>query len=174
MSKKNISPKEARSETEIFEELDRLCCSPGFIHAVAYFCWRDNLIRFSGEQVTEEDVQHQYSDKKLLRTEISTLVGLMAKGDIDLGVPKPSTLQNYLDQAEALLHEMHMSLQKPWMAAFEVMARNPSEANSIDPFSTADGLREPRAGSVCLNSLRPFCKWISALIMPPSGLMAAR
>lgn len=90
MSKKDISPKEARSENEIFEELQRLCCSPGFVHAVAYFCWRDNLIRFSGEQVTEEDVQHQYSNEKLLRTEISTLVGLMAKGDIDVGIPVSS------------------------------------------------------------------------------------
>lgn len=143
MSKKDISPKEARNEAEIFEELQRLCCSPGFIHAVAYFCWRDNIIRFSGEQVTEDDIQHQYSLEKLLRTEISTLVGLMAKGDIDLGIPDPSILQNYLDQSEALLHEMHMSLQKPWMVAFEAMMRNPSNANSIDPFSSADGLREP-------------------------------
>ncbi len=146
MIKKDISPKEARDETEIFEELQRLCCSPGFIHAIAYFCWRDNLIRFSGEHVTEDDVQHQYSHEKLLRTEISTLVGLMAKGDIDVGIPDPSILQKFLNQSEALLHEMHMSLQKPWMAAFEARAsnpNNPSNANRIDPFSTADGLREP-------------------------------
>ena len=143
MSKKDISPKEARDETEIFEELQRLCCSPGFIHAVAYFCWRDNLIRFSGEQVTENDVQHQYSHDKLLRTEISTLVGLMAKGNIDVTIPDPSILQKFLDQSEALLHEMHMSLQKPWMAAFEAMALDPSIASSVDAFSTAEGLREP-------------------------------
>lgn len=143
MSKKGISPQETRNETEIFEELQKLCCSPGYIHAIAYFCWRDNLIRFAGDQVTENDVEHQYSHEKLLRTEISTLLGLMAKGDIDTNIPEPSTLQNYVDQTEALLHEMHMYLQKPWMAAFEAMAHNPKKANRVDPFSTADGLREP-------------------------------
>lgn len=67
----------------------------------------------------------------------------MAKGEIDTSISKPSTLQNYLDQSEALLNEMHMSLEKPWMAAFEAIARNPRKANRIDPFSTAEGLREP-------------------------------
>lgn len=67
----------------------------------------------------------------------------MAKGEIDMSIPKPATLQNYIDQSESLLHEMHMSLQKPWLASFEAMASNPSKANRIDPFSTAEGLREP-------------------------------
>lgn len=143
MTKRKITPKEARSETEIFKDLQKLCCSPGYIHALAYFCWRDNVIRFAGDQITEKDVEHQYSQEKLLRSEISTLMGLMAKGNIDVVVPEPRTLQSYLDQSEALLHEMHMCLQKPWMAAFEAMARNPTKANRIDPFSTAEGLREP-------------------------------
>lgn len=144
MNKKDdMTPQEARSETEIFSDLQTLCGSPGYIHATAYFCWRDNLIRFAGDQITEDDVQHQYSREQLLRSEMSTLIGLMAKGDIDLSIPKPSNLQNYIDQSEALLHEMHMSLQKPWLASFEAMARNPSKANRIDPFSTAEGLREP-------------------------------
>ncbi|TJV70068.1 MAG: prepilin peptidase [Mesorhizobium sp.] len=143
MRKKEITPQEARNEAEIFEELQKLCHSPGYIHAIAYFCWRDNLIRFAGDQITEDDVQHQYSHEQLLRSEISTLIGLMAKGATDMSIPKPATLQNYIDQSEALLHEMHMSLQKPWLAAFEAMARNPSKANRVDPFSTAEGLREP-------------------------------
>jgi len=67
----------------------------------------------------------------------------MAKGDIDVGIPNPSILQNYLDQSEALLHEMHMSLQKPWMVAFEAMAHNPSAARDVSPLSTAEALREP-------------------------------
>lgn len=143
MIKENITPNDARDEDDIFKELEELCCSAGYIHAVAYFCWRDNFIKFAGDKVTEKDVEHQYSHKKLLRSEISTIIGLMAKGDIDTGIPEPQTLKNYVDKTETLLHEMHMSLQKPWMAAFEAMARNPSKANRIDPFSTAEGLREP-------------------------------
>jgi hypothetical protein len=141
--KDNITPLTARDEGEIFDELQRLCCSAGYIHAIAYFCFRDNLIRFSGDQITEDDFRHQHSHEKLLRTEISTLIGLMAKGEIDASIPQPGTLQTYIDQSEALLHEMHMSLQKPWMAAFEALARNPNKSNSTDPFSTAEGLREP-------------------------------
>ncbi len=67
----------------------------------------------------------------------------MTKVEIDVVVPDPSTLQDYLDQSEALLHEMHMSLQKPWMAAFEALALDPSIASRADPFGTAEGLREP-------------------------------
>ncbi|MDP2779361.1 SEC-C metal-binding domain-containing protein [Devosia sp.] len=143
MNAKDMSPGEARDESEIFAALEKVCCSPGYIHAIAYFCWRDNLIRFGGDELTEKDVEHQYSGDQLLRSEISTLVGLMAKGVIDFSIPEPSTLQSYIDKSEALLHEIHLSLQKPWMAAFQAMVRNPSKASRIDPFSTADGLREP-------------------------------
>ena len=143
MDKKDITPQNSRNETEIFDELRKLCCSPGYIHAIAYFCWRDNLIRFSGDQVTEDDVQHQHSQDKLIRTEISTLIGLMAKGGMDTNIPEPQSLQTYIDQSEALLHEMHMSLQKPCMTALKALALDPRKSNRIDPFSTAEGLREP-------------------------------
>jgi hypothetical protein len=141
--KKPISPNEARDEGAIFIDLQRLCCSRGFIHAIAYFCWRDNIIRFSGDQVTQDDVQHQYSHEKLLRTEISTLIGLMAKGEIDFSIPKPQIFQNYIDQSEALLHEMHMSLQKPWMNDFKVTESNKISLNRCSSFDKAEGLREP-------------------------------
>lgn len=142
MDKEETNPENARSEQEIFAELSELCVSDGFIHAIAYFCWRDNLIRFTGDQVTEDDVQHQYSHDRLLRTEISTLIGLMAKRKITLKIPEPKTLQLYIDRTETLLYEMHMSLQKPWLAAFKALALDPSKSNGADPFSTADGLRE--------------------------------
>ncbi|MGV2016845.1 SEC-C metal-binding domain-containing protein [Agrobacterium sp. 22-223-1] len=143
MDKKEITPQNARNEAEIFAELEKLCTSPGFIHAIAYFCWRDNLIKFSGDQVTEADVEHQYSHDKLLRTEISTLIGLMAKGKIDLDHPSPATIQHYIDTSEALLYEMHMSLQKPWLSAFQAMVKNQEKAKPINPFDNAEGLREP-------------------------------
>jgi len=143
MDKENITPMNARDEGAIFDELQALCCSAGYIHAIAYFCWRDNLVHFSGEKVTDSDTHHQYSHEKLLRTEISTLIGLMVKGEIDTKIPQTQTLQNYLDRSEVLLHEMHMSLQKPWIAALEVLARDPSKSDRIDPFNTAEGLREP-------------------------------
>lgn len=144
MNNSDISPIEARDEDEIFKELQALCNSPGFIHAIAYFCWRDNLIKYSSDKVTESDVKHQYSHEKLLRTEISTLVGLMVRGEIDCYIPKPKVLQSYIDKSEELLHEMHMSLQKPWMEAFQRMIKEPSNSKTCEnPFSSAGGLREP-------------------------------
>jgi hypothetical protein len=65
-----------RPEAEIFEDLRGLCTSSGYIHAIAYFSWRDNLIRFSGRKVVAKDLEHQHSHDKLVRTEISTLIGL--------------------------------------------------------------------------------------------------
>lgn len=141
VEKEDISPLTARVESEIFDDLRALCGSNGYIHAVAYFCWRDNLIGFSGGKINEDDLQHQYSHDRLLRTEISTLIGLMAKGNVDLTIPPPEIMQSYVDRSEALLHEMHMSLQKPWIEAFKELARNPK--SGVDPFSTAQGLREP-------------------------------
>jgi len=135
-----MSPKEARDEIDIFNELQQLCNSPGYIHAIAYFCWRDNLIRFSGDKITEDDLQHTYAPDKLIRSEISTLIGLMVKGNLNTKLPEPATLQSYIDNSEALLHEMHMSLQKPWVEAFETATKSKKIRS---PFSTAQGLREP-------------------------------
>ena len=143
MSNKGTTPKSARNEAEIFDDLRELCCSTGYIHAIAYFCWRDNLIQFAGDQITCGDIQHQHSHERLLTSEISTLIGLMAKGDINMSIPPPKTFQYYVKRSEELLHEMHISLQKPWLAAFEAMAGNSSKASKLDPFGTADGLREP-------------------------------
>jgi hypothetical protein len=141
MEKSELSPKNARGEEQIFADLSTLCHSPGYVHAIAYFCFRDNLIMYSGEKVTEADTQHQYSHDKLLRTEISTLIGLMAKGKIDTNLPRPEILQNYIDRTEYLLHEMHMCLQKPWLIALQSTAAGGSR--DIDAFSTAERFREP-------------------------------
>lgn len=140
MAKNSTSPADARDEAEVFADLKALCASDGFIHAIAYFCWRDNIIRYSGEEVSEDDVKHQYSLEKLLRTEIATLIGLMVQSDLTLDIPEPKVLQSHIDQSEALLGEMQLSLQKPWFEAFQQMAKG---QDIPDPFRTAVGLREP-------------------------------
>ncbi len=37
--------KKVRKESDVFKELEDLSHSPGYIHAIAYFCFRDNTIR---------------------------------------------------------------------------------------------------------------------------------
>ncbi len=139
----DVTPGSARPESEIFAELRLLCTSPGYIHAVAYFCWRDNLITYTEDQLTTEDMEHQYSNDRLLRTEISTLIGLMAKGKIDNSIPSPEIFQTYIDRTETLLHEMHLSLQKPWFEGLKNLHEGAEIPQHFDPFSTADGMREP-------------------------------
>jgi hypothetical protein len=130
----------ARLEVEVFADLQSLCASPGYVHTIAYFCWRDNLIRYSGSQVTERDLEHQHSHDKLLRTEISTLIGLMIQQPIDLSLPAPDVMQDYVDGTESLLHELHQSLQKPW---FESLSLEAGDVLERDTFATAAAMREP-------------------------------
>jgi len=69
-----------RAEQSIFDELAGLCSSPGNAHAVAYLCFRDNMIQSSGE-MKAEDMQHLFSKSRLIRIKTSTLIGLMLKHD---------------------------------------------------------------------------------------------
>jgi hypothetical protein len=129
-----------REEHEIFSELAALCVSPGFAHAIAYICDRDNLLRF-GEELTPDDLSHFYSASVLVRTEIATLIGLLARQPIDFTLPEPSVLQHYLDRAQDLLRELHQALSFPWFKHFHPEAALGAEGP--DPFSTGVALREP-------------------------------
>ncbi|MFG1491857.1 hypothetical protein ABMA58_21580, partial [Oceanospirillum sp. HFRX-1_2] len=69
---------------ELFDELESLCRSPGYLHAIAYFCFRDNTIRYKDGEMVVDDVIQQFSLERLVRTEISTLIGLACKGKINI------------------------------------------------------------------------------------------
>src|SRR5260221_10690444 len=84
-----------REEQLIFADIAALCTSPGFAHAVAFFCYRDNLVRF-GEKLTPDDLAHLHSGSALIRTEISTLIGLLVQAPIDYSLPKPEILDAYI------------------------------------------------------------------------------
>ena len=101
-----------RDENMIFNDLTLLCASSGYVHVIAYLCYRDNTIS-CGQQLTSTDLLHQYSDDRLLRTEISTLIGLMFKADIDLALPKQDVINDLLVKTESLLHELHQTMLPP-------------------------------------------------------------
>jgi hypothetical protein len=128
-----------REEQTIFAELGALCVSPGFAHAIAVFCFRDNLVRYNTE-LTPDDLARLRSPSALTRTEISTLIGLLAREPIDFRLPPPVTLHGYLDRAEALLHELHEALASVWFKDFDL---EKVKAGEFDPFSTGAALREP-------------------------------
>jgi hypothetical protein len=134
------APTPARPESDVFADLKAICISPGYIHAIAYFCWRDNLIRYSGPQVTARDLEHQYSHERLLRTEIATLIGLMVQQPVDMSVPDPQAMWGYVERTEALLQQLHQALMTPWFQNWDLAGGIIPEH---DPFGSAAAMREP-------------------------------
>ena len=89
--------------------------------------------------MTAEDMKHMFSPEHLLRTEISTLLGLMIKADIDYSLPDPAVTQHYMERTEELLEELHRTI-----AASPLVGVDLQEAvkKGISPFATGDAFRE--------------------------------
>lgn len=134
-----IERNQPRAEAEIFGELEALCSSPGYIHTVAFFCHRDNIIRYSGE-MKPEDMRQLFSRDRLIRTEISTLIGLMLKRDISYEIPAPDVMQTYIEKTEELLEELHWSMSSALFVRFD-----PKNVigEDFDVFADGAALREP-------------------------------
>jgi Nuclease-related domain len=131
--------KPMRTERTIFGELASLCSSPGYIHAIAYLCFRDNIIGYSGE-MKAEDMQHLFAKSRLIRTETSTLIGLMLKQEIDWIAPTPPVLEKYLQTTEALLEEIHHAMSAPFWQGLDPAKIAEKDFN---PFTSGSALREP-------------------------------
>lgn len=100
-----------KSEREIFMELETLCASPGFIHAIAFICVRDNMIRYAGEMKVE-DLGCLHGRDRLTRNEVNALIGMLVKNDIDYSLPDETTLAGYVGRCQALLEETHQVLSR--------------------------------------------------------------
>lgn len=99
-----------RDEKIIFKDLEELCKQPGYAHVIAYFCYRDNTIHSTQDNVTREEMLGQYEPNRLLRTEISLLIGLMCKEQISLEIPIPKKFEELINKTEELLKELHLSI----------------------------------------------------------------
>lgn len=102
-----------RPEKETLSDLKNVCASSGYAHVIAYFCFRDNIIKYN-DKVSIDDISHQYSENFLVRTEISTLIGFMIQNDIDFTLPPPNRFQEYFEKTESILNELHHSLMVPF------------------------------------------------------------
>lgn len=101
-----------RSEADVFNDLTILCASPGYIHVLAYFCYRDNLVGYS-KTLKGEDFRESFGPNRLIRSELSTLLGLLIKEEIYYSIPKPDLFQRHVDRTEELLDELHRCLAVP-------------------------------------------------------------
>ncbi len=98
-----------RLEQEVFEDLRALCCLPGFVHAMADICFRHNMIWCAGE-MKASDMAHLFSYSRLIRTETTTLIGLMIRAPIRLLCPPKNVVASYALSAEQLLEELHQAM----------------------------------------------------------------
>jgi hypothetical protein len=106
---RNDTKSAPRTEAEVFEEIAALYVSDGYIHAIAYFCFRDNIIRFS-ENLTTKGMDHHYEGSSFIRSEISTLIDFMACELISLKLTDPQIMNTYVDRIYSLMSELHHAM----------------------------------------------------------------
>src|SRR5437879_3766021 len=128
-----------RKESEILADLTKLCAAPGYVHAIAHLCFRDNLVMFSGE-MKPEDLRYLFSESRLIRTEMMTLIGFLIKNEIDYTLPPPATLGEYVKKSDALLQELHHTMSATIFASLD-----PTKIGdpNFNPLNSGEALREP-------------------------------
>jgi hypothetical protein len=134
-----IEESKNRSEEQIFSDLALVCGSPGYIHAIAFLCLRDNSVLYK-ETLTADDLSQNYSRSRLIRTEIATLLGLMTRHAVDVVYPSVKKVEEYIVRTEALLEELHQAIALNGFSPQNWMDAAISGAN---PFAKGSALREP-------------------------------
>lgn len=127
-----------RTEQQIFNDLGALCATPGYAHALAFLCFRDSFVKY-GEELSGQDYAKLFSFDRLIRTEISTLLGLMVRAPIDLTLPDPQKFSALIAQSDALLKELHEAMMAPFAETFKAVLSEPHAS----PFTSAEAMREP-------------------------------
>ena len=119
-----------RRESAILDDLRILCQSPGYAHVIAVYWMRGNMVRAPDGKLTPEGLAKRSAE--LTRREIDILIGLAVQGDLDLALPKPEVVQNYMKQTLALMEELHNTIGAPF-----------GPLHSAPPTTLGDALREP-------------------------------
>lgn len=78
-----------------------------------------------------------YTSERLIRNEISTLIGLMYKYRIDLTVPQPDKMECLIKGTDSLLREIHNSIISHVFADHEMLIESDA------PYWSALSMREP-------------------------------
>lgn len=128
-----------RSEQEIFDDLARLCTSTGFIHALASLTARDNIVIANQERMIEASSSGPFSER-LIRTELSTLIGLMMRAPISFSLPPPHVVSFHFERSQELLRELHQAMVPP---DTQDVLENAAEDPGSNPFASGPFLREP-------------------------------
>jgi hypothetical protein len=101
-----------RDEAAIFSDIGQLCLTDGYIYVLAWICFRDNIILYE-DHIQESDMEHLFSPNRIIRTELSTLAGLMVKGNISLDCPSSDEFNRLVDKTDELIKELHDVFRLP-------------------------------------------------------------
>ncbi|HBD2559351.1 TPA: zinc chelation protein SecC, partial [Escherichia coli] len=98
-----------KTEVEVFSELESLCTSHGFIHCLALLSCINNITIYE-DKLNFKDVQHLYEKERLIRTEISTVAGLLLKSEININYPGEEALLKLYEDVNASLNTLHSAM----------------------------------------------------------------
>jgi hypothetical protein len=129
---------QARPEPEVFAELSHLCSSPGFVYALALVCLENNLVYYR-DRLKPDDLLSNYSHESLIRTELSTLFGLLVKTPVDFNYQGDATTASYAQRSVQLLAELHEGIKAPMERVFRALAEGSTPEKE---FSRGEFLRE--------------------------------
>ena len=76
-----------------------------------------------------------FSPDRLIRTEISTLIGLVIQGEMDWTMPSPHVVQEQMEYTDSLLKELHDTFLPSMSGAIAEQAKAPLK--DLEPLGRA-------------------------------------
>ena len=126
-----------RTEEAIFEELGALCTQEGYIHALTIICYQNNFVSFD-DALTTDVLAKIYDKENLIRSEITTLIGLMMRAPIDFSIPSVSDTHQFLARTVSILNELHQAI----IASAKDSISHDGASLTDDVFASPEALRE--------------------------------
>ena len=137
---KTAATRIARSEAEVFADLESLCQKPGYARVMARMSLLDNMISYVGE-AKPKDMLKLYDPSRLARNEMNVCIGLWAKGARDFEPVEPSAAEELIARTRRLCEEIHWAMNEPTMAAMRAHFAGSAEASS-NPTASGSAMRE--------------------------------
>ena len=126
-----------RTEEAIFEELGNVCTQKGYIHVLAITCYQNNFVTFD-EALTTDVLAKIYDKENLIRSKITTLIGLMMQAPINFSIPSVSDTHQFLARTVDLLSELHQVI----IASAKASLSHDGASVTDDVFASPEALRE--------------------------------
>lgn len=125
-----------RSEEQIFEEVRDLCTTTGYIHTLAAMCIFESFIPYTDE-VRVDNLAHLYTEDRLVRTETTLLLRLLATRSLNFEAVGAGDLKSQTERSKELLGDLHKSLMSHWGTPADLLKEKRT------PFDQGDSWREP-------------------------------